>query len=511
MTLNNLKRPYIFASISFVGLLVLSLFMIYLAHNSISVSRKKVAESKLNTVSQLISNSFESKIQLGNVLAGFVSYKGEISEEEFKTFSKYIISETNAKILSIQWAPKGIIRFIYPFEGNEKAKDLKLFEFETTKNATLTSLNTKKPHINGPIPLVQGGTGVIYRVPVYSIDSLDSKGENLFLGFTAVVIDWKTIVKECDLDKFDQEQIAIKLVETVKEKDYFENGVFFGNRNLDFNDILTDTLKISGNKWILGIQPKHNKFDNLGIALFIFLAIMFCLIISFFIFRNSQNIELIKKKNNLLTEKNSEIQKEIKEKMLLLNEIHHRVKNNFQLVSSLARLQSYELNEPKSIEVMQEFSNRVSSLALTHEQLLNNSDSSNKTSIKSYIHSLCENLIDKNNYKHIKVEYDVIEEHLPIKYVILLGIILNELITNSFKYAFTNRDKGVIHISLKKDGKFFELMYTDDGIGMENNILNTKKDSFGIDLINSISEQIDGQIEQINATQKSGFKIKFEL
>ncbi|MGV3632176.1 MAG: histidine kinase dimerization/phosphoacceptor domain -containing protein [Bacteroidota bacterium] len=501
-------RPFPIAFLSFVILIMTSSSLIYLAYHSNAINQEKIAESRLNSITQLIAANLESKKQLANVLAGFVSYKGSIDSAEFDNFARHLIDQEESKILSLQWAPKGVITYLYPLESNREAKGLKLMEYQTTRDDTRHSLVNHKPHVNGPIPLVQGGTGIVYRVPVFSIDSLDTHGEDAFLGFAAVVVRLNEFLQESGIKLSDTNILAFKFASGAKERKFFPDDMFFGNKDLFKESIRQDTLHVSTRKWIVATKVQ-NLWSHSSFVLFLALAFLICLVASYFVYNYVGNILLLKHKNRLLLGKNVEIGKQVKEKMLLINEIHHRVKNNFQLVSSLARLQSYELKDPKSVEALQEFSNRVSSLALTHEQLLKKGDHKNETSIRDYINSLCENLLDKTSNPKISIEQDVEERDLPIKEVILIGIIINELITNSVKYAFVNRDKGRIFISFREKDGFLEFNYSDNGIGMESDVLDNQRESFGIDLIKSITEQLEGKINYYTGSERSGFRILF--
>lgn len=502
-------RPLPIAFLGFVILLMTSSSLIYLANHSNVINQEKIAEERLNSITQLIAARLESKKQLANVLAGFVSYKGSIDSVEFENFARHLVDQQEGRILSLQWAPKGIIHFLYPLENNREAKGLKLMEYKTTRDDTRESLITRKPHVNGPIPLVQGGTGIVYRVPVFSLDSLDENGKDAFLGFAAVVLRLNEFLQESGLKLSDTSTIALKFASDAKEKKYSDNDVFFGNRQLFQEATLQDTMYISSGKWIVATKVQ-NLWGKSSLILLLCLAFLLSLIASYFVYNYVGNIFLLKHKNRLLLDKNVEIGKQVKEKMLLINEIHHRVKNNFQLVSSLARLQSYELKDPKSVEALQEFSNRVSSLALTHEQLLKKGDQKNETSIKEYISSLCENLIDKTESPKISIELHVEDRDLPIKEVILIGIIINELVTNSIKYAFTDRDEGKVFISFREKDGFLEFDYSDNGVGMETNVLDNQRESFGIDLIKSITEQLEGKITYYSLEERSGFQIRFK-
>lgn len=506
----KLSGFFIKASISFVLILTVLSFFIYFANKYYHSNQIHLAERKLNSVSFLISNNLDSKKTITNVLNGFASYKGSIDSAEFSNLAKHIFKESGGGILCIQWAPDAVIKYIYPIQGNEKAIGLKLLEYEKTKDDTRNSIKTRKPHLNGPIPLIQGGVGIVYRVPVFALRNVDNSNKSDFIGFAAVVLKLDDFLKACGLFESDKNSVAIKFEPAAKEKKFFKNEVFFGKKEVFLNENFSKTLSVTNGKWIIGVKVENFIFTP-RILFFLFLVrFIVSFSIAYLIYKNLKNQSLIRLKNEELTQKNIQIEKEIKEKMLLMNEIHHRVKNNFQLVSSLARLQSYELNDPKSIEAFQEFSNRVSTIALTHEQLLYKSESTNLIEIKSYVTTLIKNLTTKNDLKNIEFKLKLSEKKLALKELILLGIIINELISNSFKYAFKEQGNGEINLKIKKAGTGFELIYLDNGIGFDENILEKDSESFGIDLIKSISEQLDGELKIVIENGFHGFQLNFK-
>lgn len=506
----KLSGSFIKASISFVLILTVLSFFIYFSNKYYHTNQTHLAERKLNRVSFLLSNNLDSKKTIVNVLSGFVSYKGSIDSSEFSNLAKHIFKESNANIYCIQWAPNAVIKYVYPLEGNEKAIGLKLLEYQTTKDDTQNSIITRKPHLNGPIPLIQGDVGIVYRVPVFGLKSDNTSKKSDFIGFAAVVLKLDDFLKECGLFEVDKKSVAIKFEPAAKEKKFFKNEVFYGKKELFQNENLSKTLSVTNGKWIIGVKVENFFFTPRILFLTLMVRFIVSFVIAYLIYKNLKNQSLIRLKNAELTQKNSEIEKQIKEKMLLMNEIHHRVKNNFQLVSSLARLQSYELNDPKSIEAFQEFSNRVSTIALTHEQLLYKSENNNLIEIKGYVSTLIKNLTNKNDLKNIKFELKLSQKKLALKELILLGIIVNELISNSFKYAFKEQQEGEINLKIKKVEDGFELIYLDNGIGFDENILEKESESFGIDLIKSISEQLDGKLKVIVENGFHGFHLNFK-
>lgn len=186
----------------------------------------------------------------------------------------------------------------------------------------------------------------------------------------------------------------------------------------------------------------------------------------------------------------------LKEKEQLLKEIHHRVKNNLQIVSSLLNLQTENIVDKRYLDLIIESRNRINSMALVHEMLYSSKDLS-KIEISEYIQRLSTGIqqslskIDSNIKFNFNIQPNL---YFDIDYMIPIGLILNEIISNSLKYAF-NGDAGSITIELNSNDINYNLSVKDDGIGFKENF-DVKKDSnLGMQLIYMLSEQVDGKVE----------------
>lgn len=200
----------------------------------------------------------------------------------------------------------------------------------------------------------------------------------------------------------------------------------------------------------------------------------------------------------------------LKEKELLLSEIHHRVKNNMQIISSLLNLQNSYLNDEKDLELFIESQNRVKSMALIHEKLYRSKDLVEidfAEYIRDLVYYLFYTYID--DPERIKIDFNTYPLNLNIETAIPCGIIINELVTNSIKHAFPENMSGKITTTLKKQNNEFILTIKDDGIGFPENIDFRNIDSLGLRLVSNLVDQIDGKI---NMTLNSGteFKITFK-
>jgi two-component sensor histidine kinase len=203
----------------------------------------------------------------------------------------------------------------------------------------------------------------------------------------------------------------------------------------------------------------------------------------------------------------------LREKELLLQEIHHRVKNNMQIVASLLRLQSRRLNDAKTQEILNDSRSRIGAMSLIHETLYKPSNLTS-VSLREYIKELGLNLFDFYGVDpdRITLVTDVVSISLNIETATPCGLIINELVTNSLKYAFPDDRQGVITITMKRneDGSGYLLYIADNGIGLPEDLDIRRTDSLGLQLVVNLTEsQLQGRIE-VQRDQGTAFLIAFQ-
>jgi PAS domain S-box-containing protein len=200
--------------------------------------------------------------------------------------------------------------------------------------------------------------------------------------------------------------------------------------------------------------------------------------------------------------------KSLKEKEVLLQEIHHRVKNNMQIISSLLNLQTQYVDD-EAVDVLKESQNRVKSMSIIHEKLYRSNDFT-RINIADYINSLVNGLFHSYAIKddQVTLNFDIDDIKLNIETAVPCGLIISELVSNSLKYAFPD-GKGEIRISLKEVYDQIELIISDNGIGLPDDLDIAKNDSLGLKLVNSLTNQIDGQIE-LDRSQGTTYRIIFK-
>ncbi|WP_243473145.1 histidine kinase dimerization/phosphoacceptor domain -containing protein [Winogradskyella sp. MH6] len=218
------------------------------------------------------------------------------------------------------------------------------------------------------------------------------------------------------------------------------------------------------------------------------------------------------KLNKKIKSKNETITKALKDRELLLHETHHRVKNNLQMISSLLNLQSKYVKDDNVLEVLQNGRNRVQSMAILHKNLYVGEDL-NMVNIQHYFEGLVDSILNSYNKTEndVDLKIDADKVTMDVESVIPLGLIVNELITNSLKHAFPKDIKSKPEITLKMSERedFYTLRVSDNGVGIQNDIIeNGKKESFGQRLIRSLSKKLKASM---SVTNDNGTSVSFVL
>lgn len=213
------------------------------------------------------------------------------------------------------------------------------------------------------------------------------------------------------------------------------------------------------------------------------------------------------KQNRLLLKQKQEIEKQNQEREVLLKEIHHRVKNNLQVISSLLNMQSRKMEEGEGKMAVREGQSRIKSMSLIHQKLYSE-DNLSRINMKEYIEELSDFLF--KSYKPGNGVKRIIESEnllLDVDHAVPLGLIINELITNALKYAFDSQAEGQLKISLARTNEEFELKVADTGKGLPEDFENSG--SMGMNLVHILVAQIDGRI-RISREGGTLFTIQFK-
>jgi len=249
------------------------------------------------------------------------------------------------------------------------------------------------------------------------------------------------------------------------------------------------------------IQIKTEKERSKLYVIIATLALGLLVVSIFLIFRIKKQLQVLKHKNTL-------INKTLKEKELLVREVHHRVKNNFQIVSSLLELQTKGIEDKKALALVNEGRNRVKAMALIHQKLYQNDDG--LVDFDEYINLLV-NEIATMYASDINIETKVDSEKMlfDVDTAIPLGLIVNELLTKAYKYAFKQSKLNTIKISITKQSDIYKLVVADNGEGLNDDFDIKKSKSLGLRLVYRLVRQLQGLVK-IDSKNGTNFEITFK-
>lgn len=243
--------------------------------------------------------------------------------------------------------------------------------------------------------------------------------------------------------------------------------------------------------------------------------------ILFLLWRNyrtkQKSNKILNQTNDKLNATNDALAKKNEENELLLKEIHHRVKNNLQVISSLLSLQSANIEDPSALDAVKESQNRVRSMALIHQKLYQGERLA-AVEMKNYFADLGETILDSfGEYDdRVEIDYPMNNLELDVDTAIPIGLIVNELVTNSIKYGFPDQSKGKIQISLTKNESADQLylVVADDGIGMKSQEKDFMESvsGFGMRLVHLLTKQLEGTLvtrQEKGTIIEMGFPLKY--
>lgn len=265
------------------------------------------------------------------------------------------------------------------------------------------------------------------------------------------------------------------------------------------------------NNTILRIENEKEQAQEQRNATIFFLIVLTILVIALIVYQiklNKSNKKLIQQKD-AIQKVNYRLEKTVNYKEVLLKEVHHRVKNNLQIICSILEMQIDASGSLKLKEKLQTSIDRIFSMALVHEQLY--TDDSNETiDACSYFNDIVDSIMSsqQNTKKNISIDINMDDIQLKLGTALPLGMILNELITNAFKYAFSSKKEGTIAISLQSIGQHISLLISDNGTGID--IEKSRKNSIGLQLAKDFTTQIKGTLT-CHVDKGTHYKITFPI
>ncbi len=296
----------------------------------------------------------------------------------------------------------------------------------------------------------------------------------------------------CEITGYSEQDLLATTFQAITHPDDVETDLTF------INQLLTDQIRV--------YQIEKRYVHQQGYIVWVLLSAS--------IVRDHQDQPLyfIAQVQDISDRKQAEVllKASLKEKEVLLKEIHHRVKNNLQIVSSLLQMQTRRTQDTQTSLILQDSKNRISSIALVHEKLYRSDDLAN-IDFAQYIPDLTTHLFEsyKVRLEQVTLHTQIDEIFLEIETAIPCGLIINELVSNSLKYAFPGNRKGEIYVDFytNKDDTL-TLIVRDNGIGIPEELDIETATSLGLTLVQGLAEQLEGRLE-LDRTQGTKFKITF--
>lgn len=287
------------------------------------------------------------------------------------------------------------------------------------------------------------------------------------------------------------------------ERSNYRTIAFFGIIVLSFFVSQVFTFHVNQDVTFTAEQNKILFYYNIFTCIILTLVLVY-IMITLINRQHDEVLDLLKKVN----EDKVVIEHSLSEKEVLIAEIQHRVKNNMAVIIGLFNMQKHQAINEETREALTEAKNRVLSISMVHESLYRKKDLS-KINLSNYLSSLCKEIIHVHPlHDKIKLEEEIDLIETDITKAVPLGLIVNECITNSMKHAFQKKEIApTIFISLKHQFGNVVLKIGDNGIGFDEKTV--KKDSLGLSLINSLTEQLDGTTHFANSSNGSNIKITF--
>lgn len=254
----------------------------------------------------------------------------------------------------------------------------------------------------------------------------------------------------------------------------------------DLEDKLRDIEELENTQEKMKAREERDVLFRYGLISIIVLVLLFT---AFVVNRTM----VLRKINTQLEASKQLVEKRDQEKEILLREVHHRVKNNLQLTSSLLNLQAREMKDTESALALKEARDRIKAISLVHEELYS-SNELGAVNLSKYIPDLCTSVLSSNKRGDIKILYDVEQIMIPLDTSVSLGLMLNEIIINSIKHAFAPGHEGIISITCKETQHRINISVADNGKGISESIVNGGHSGFGMKLLRSLAVKLGTEV-----------------
>lgn len=453
----------------------------------LSEARTETIESTASLLKDLFEDSVNENLLLVYNHKSRVEFTKGRYFDDFE-FESSLLLNVKDTFLFFEWIDdEGIIQLIEPYDQNKDAIGLNILDLDYRRDDWLQMKRDSTINMTGITDLVQGNSAFLIDAPIYY--------DGDFHGSLTVGMDFNETFDDIMAGR---EMFNLRIWDH-NDRLFYEYGFENGDNHETYQvTSQLDFISGSDNNWTMELAINENYFsrnelilNQAGLFFRILIAVLFGSLVYFMMASYKAN-----KQNKLA----------LKEKEVLISEIHHRVKNNLAIISSLIDLQRMDSDSEEIENTLLKTQNRIQSIAGVHE-LLYRSETFSEIPFDQYL----QQLINKHlavylvRGKDVDIEIDCSVESLSINQAIPLGLLVSELVTNSFKHAFNKRSKGQIRIGIDRLGDKVRVKYADDGHGF-------KKENFenstgmGITIIKTLIAQLGSKYELYS---DNGFSIRF--
>jgi len=472
-----------------LGLVLIFYFGWRVDQNQIREARTQTVESTASLLTELIEETVNENILLLANHKSRVEFSKELYFENFE-FETNLLLNVKPAFTFFEWIDKdGVVQLIEPYEENKEAIGLNILELDYRRDDWIEMKRDSTINMTPWTNLVQSGSAFLVDAPLYY--------NNEFQGSLTVGMDFtdefNAIMAGRDMFNVEIRDENNRIFYEYSKNNSLSNGQFKSTQKLNF-------ISGSSNSWTLTLSLDEDYFSS-GILASSQISLFFRMLIAL-LFGSAIYFMLAAYRAN---KRNVEA---LKEKEVLISEIHHRVKNNLAVISSLIDLQRLETNDEYVIDILQKTQNRIHSIAGVHE-LLYNSDDLSSIPFRQYLSNLINRHLDVyvEDKKNIDIKIDSSVETLSINQALPLGVLFSELVTNSFKHAFKDKSEGEIHIKITSDNEYVHVHYSDNGPGFNREDFEKGK-GLGITIIKALIGQLHADYE---LASEKGFNLKLSF
>ena len=529
MIFNKIIKNVKYYLIVFIVLIVGVFLLQNLLNNNNALEQQKI-EQKLKEEHTNAINSAKAGLQVyATIVSSIKSYtKNEASFPDEYQLQKYLndflkdISFKDSILISHVGTDHAFKYVITPNKIDpKKLKGVSTKTFLSKKKiAALDRLmQSEDIQLFPPINLREGWAG-------FPFDFSARNNKNEILGYVAPVINVKYLLdyfyENNDAETYVHKFIVNDSIDFTREAVYNNSKIFsdvkddeyYKNFNVKDSDYIYSGMQLFGLKFRIGtaykVKPIVSKRST-NIAYTWYALISLLIFVSLYQFLKNRRLNnSLQNANDLVILKNKALEDNLLKIETLIKEIHHRIKNNMQMVSGILLMQEDEYEDENIKKALRDSQNRIQSMSLVHEKLYTNA-TLKEVKTKEYVEQLLMYVEDTVKHKSLELNKEIVIDkdlYFDGDTSSDLGLIINELVTNSFKHAFKAHQSNTLSIKIYKDQDFYKLVYTDYGKGLPDNFDIKKADTLGMQLINILTEQLGGRLEY-NKLPNSTFTIYF--